>query len=464
MLFRRIESEGIAHYSYIIGDGREAVVIDPRLDCEIYVDDAHFEGYHIHHILETHRHEDFVIGSAALAAQTGAVVWHADSDLDYRYGNAVKDGQKWKIGRLKLEAIHSPGHTPGSMSYLLFDPDGFPWMVFTGDALFAGDVGRVDLSGMDRAPEMAGNLYDTLFNKLLQLSDGVIVCPAHGSGSVCAGDIGERMWTTIGLERRYNPKLQITDRSQFVSQIAQKLEFPPYFRQMEKLNIEGASFRMINPVPLSVREFTGGPQDAVVLDTRMEGAFGASHVPDSLSIWSDGIPSFAGWFLPYDHPILLVNESNNPAQAARRLLRLGYGNIAGFLSGGMLAWHMAGRESSSVKMMTVQSLCSFLDRGEPKWILDVRSEAELENSGRLTGACHIHLTELMARMNEVPRDPTVFIFCGSGLRSMIAASLLKREGWQDLVVVLGGMSGWKSVSCPISKEMTGSVSNMPTLK
>lgn len=450
MLFERIESEGLAHYSYLIGDSKEAAVIDPRIDCGVYIEKTYLEGYHIRHILETHRNEDFVVGSAALSAQTGAVIWHADSQWSYQYGSAAKDGQIWKIGRLKLEAIHSPGHTPGSMSYLLYDPEGAPWMVFVGDALFAGDVGRVDFMGVDRLSEMAGYLYDTLFHKLLPLGDGVIVCPAHGSGSVCASDIGERMWTTIGLERRHNPKLQVSARDEFIALTAKKLEYPPYFRQMEKVNLAGVAFRDTRLPPLSVREFADMAKDAIVLDTRSELAFSAAHVPKALSIWSAGLPSFAGWFLPYGRPLLLVNETNNPATVTEYLRRLGYSNIPGFLSGGMLAWHMAGQESSSVETVTVQSLCSLIDREEAPWILDVRSDAELEHAGRITGAHHIHITNLNDRINEVSREQTVFIFCGSGLRSMIAASLLKRAGWHDLVVVMGGLAGWKSISCPIS--------------
>lgn len=451
MLFKRIQSEGISHNSYLIGDGREAVVIDPRLDCDVYVEEAHLEGFRIRHIFETHRHEDFVLGSAALATRTGAEIWHADSQWEYRYGNAAQDGQTWNIGRLTLKAIHSPGHTPGSMSYLLCDPDEVPWMVFTGDALFAGDVGRVDFMGMDRAPEMAGYLYDTLFGKLLSLGDGVIVCPAHGAGSVCASEIGERMWTTVGLERLHNPKLQVADRDEFITLTARKMEYPPYFRRMEQLNLEGAQFSGSLPLPLSVREFVRMAQDAVVVDTRTEVAFSASHVPGSLSIWSSGLPSFAGWFLPHDRPLLLVNETNNPEQVYRYLLRLGYSNIAGYLAGGMLAWHVAGHEGATVRTVTVQSLCALFDREKTPWLLDVRSDAELEHAGHVTGAYHIHLTELVARMDEVPKDRSVYIFCGSGLRSMIAASLLKRGGWEDLVVVLGGLAGWKSVSCPIRK-------------
>gem|GEM_PF-6042768 len=162
MLFERIESQGLAHYSYLIGDQGEAIVIDPRRDVDVYAQTATRAGMRIAHVLETHRNEDYLIGSLELVARTGAQVWHADGMLDYQYGQPAQDGQTWRIGRLKMRAIHSPGHTLGSMSYLLHDPDGAPWVLFTGDALFAGEVGRVDFLGMDRAPEMAGHLYDTL--------------------------------------------------------------------------------------------------------------------------------------------------------------------------------------------------------------------------------------------------------------------------------------------------------------
>ncbi len=451
MLFKRIESEGLAHYSYIVGDGKEAIVIDPRRDCDVYWKEAHLRGLRICHIVETHRHEDFVVGSTALASKTGAEIWCADEQLPYRYGNPVKDGQTWKVGRLKLKAIHSPGHTLGSMSYLLYDPEGTPWMVFTGDALFAGDVGRVDFMGMDRAAEMAGYLYDTIFDKLLPLGDGVIVCPAHGAGSVCAGDIGERMCTTIGIERLYNPKLQFESRQVFIDGVAVKLDYSPHFRQMEKINLEGASLGNAWPMPLSPDACAKLLPEAVIVDTRLEVGFGAAHVPKALSIWSGGLSSFAGWFLPYDKPIILIHETNDVEHVARQLLRLGYDNIAGYLSGGMLAWQMTGRQTASVDMMSVQSLCALLDAGKTGWLLDVRSDGELEYGGKVTGAWHIHLTELTDRFDEIPVNRTVYIFCGSGLRSMIAASLLKREGFKDIVVVLGGLAGWKSIRCPIGK-------------
>ncbi len=451
MLFERIESEGLAHYSYLIGDGKEAVVIDPRRDCGVYVEKASKAGFRIKYILETHRNEDYVIGSVELAARADAEIWHADDQMDYQYGQPVEDGQVWRVGRLKVEAMHTPGHTPGSMSYLIYDHEGAPWAVFTGDALFAGDVGRVDLLGMDRAEELAEMLYDSIFNKLLPLGDEVLVCPGHGAGSVCGGNIAERVWTTIGLERQLNPKLQYTDREQFVANVAQKLERPPYFRRMEPWNLEGAPIlgSLPVPTPLKPTAFAEAAEDAVVLDTRTELGFSAAHVPDALSIWQGGLASFAGWFLSYDKPILLVNEDADPTPIVRHLIRIGYDDLVGSLSGGLLAWHMSGRESRSIDTVTVQDLCHHLDMEGEAWILDLRSDEELESHGEIAGAHQIHVTQLPDRLDEVPQDETVYIFCGSGLRSMIGASLLRRRGWDKVTVVLGGLAGWHSTTCPL---------------
>ncbi len=239
MLFQRIEVPGLAHYSYIAGDGTEAVVIDPRRDCRIYDRIARSSRMSVRHILETHRNEDYVAGSRELAELTGAEIWHADSELDYSYGSPVRDGQIWEAGSLKVQAIATPGHTPGSMSYLLHDQEGHPWICFTGDCLFAGDAGRVDLMGMDKAEEMAGMLYSSIFSRLLPLGDGVLVCPAHGPGSVCGSGITARTITTMGLERKHNPRLQHDNRRAFIETMVEEQERPPYFRKMEKLNLEG---------------------------------------------------------------------------------------------------------------------------------------------------------------------------------------------------------------------------------
>ncbi len=451
MFFERIESKGLAHYSYLIGDGTKAAVIDPRRDSEIYKKKAQEAGLAIKFILETHRNEDYIIGSNELASQTGAEIWHADSQLDYAYGQSVRDGQIWDIGQLKIRAIHTPGHTEGHMSYLLYDPDGLPWVIFSGDILFAGDVGRVDLLGMNRTEEMAGLLHESIFGKIIPLGDGIIVCPAHGTGSVCGSSISERHLTTIGIERRENPMLQHREKSEFVSRVAKELERPLYFMEMEKRNIEGAPLlgNRPSPLPLRAKEFKQRAESAIVVDTRMELGFSAAHVPGALSIWLGGLASFAGWFLPYDKPIILVNETENPEDSTRHLIRLGYDRIEGYLGGGMLSWHTAGLESHSIPTVTVQGLCQLLDAKKNPFILDVRSREELERKGRITDAAHIHITTLAEHMHEIPKERPVYIFCGSGMRSMIAASLLKRHGWTNLHVVLGGLAGWNSVSCPL---------------
>ncbi|NPV63480.1 MAG: MBL fold metallo-hydrolase [Methanotrichaceae archaeon] len=452
MLFERIVSKGLAHYSYLVGDKDSAVAIDPRRDFEIYIEKAASEGMKIARILETHRNEDYFVGSSALAQATGAEIWHADDQWEYEYGRAAEDGQRWKIGRLEIEALHTPGHTPGSMSYLLRDADGISWILFSGDALFAGDVGRTDLLGRDRAIEMAGLLYESIFSRLFPLGDDVIVCPAHGAGSVCGESIADRLWTAIGIERKHNPRLQVRNKDEFVSnQTKTQPEKPPYFNMMEKVNLEGEPLmeRLPTPNPLSPQKFEALAAGAQVLDTRTELGFSAAHVPGSQFIWADGLASFAGWYLSYDQPILLLTEGNNPEEVVRILIRERYDNIAGYLSGGMLAWHMSGKDSRSLKTVTVQEFCRAIDQSHEAAVLDVRSDEELLRNGRISGAQHIHVTQIPERHKEVSRDQEVYIFCGSGMRSTIAASYLEARGWENLAVILGGLSGWKSVKCPV---------------
>jgi hydroxyacylglutathione hydrolase len=456
MLFERIISAGIAHYSYLVGDKNQALVIDPRRDVDDYIKMAFGAGMRIAYVLETHRNEDYFVGSMELAARTGAEVWHADGQWDYQYGRAVTSSQRWRVGRLEVEALATPGHTPGSMSYLLRDPAGIPWMLFCGDALFAGEVGRIDLLGKNLAAENAGLLYESLFSRILPLGDEVILCPAHGSGSVCGESIAERLWTTVGIEKKHNARLQAKSKEQFVASLLQSQpDRPPYFRRMEKVNLEGRPLLGVLPSsrPLDARSFfdLSETQNAQVLDTRQELAFAAAHVPGSQSIWQDGLASFAGWFLSYDRPILLVGEGNLVENIEVILLRLGFDDIAGFLAGGMLSWHMSGQESQSVRTQTVQEFCRQLDEGEPVWILDVRFEGELAKDGRIEGAQHIPITAIGERLSEVPLDREVSIFCGSGMRSMVAASYLKARGWKRLNVILGGMAGWRSIRCPLKR-------------
>lgn len=428
------------------------MVIDPRRDCGVYPDIAAGEGYRITDIIETHRNEDYLAGSVALAGISGADIWHAESQLGYEYGQPVEDGQEWGLGDMALRAVHTPGHTPGSFSYILHEPAGEPWMLFCGDALFAGEVGRVDLLGADSIPEMARMLHASLFEKLLPAGDGVLLCPAHGYGSVCGSSIADREWTTIGLERRLNPVLRLSDPEAFVVEVGRLLDYPPYFRRMEEMNLAGPAAPPPLPPMVGPEEAAVLARDALVIDTRSELEFNAAHIPGSLSIWAGGLSAFAGWFLPYGQPLLLVADGEEGARdSCRQLTRMGFDSVAGILYGGMLSWHKAGRESEAAGMVTVNELCRMLDSGERLSILDVRSRSELERQGRIPGAIEIELKLLPGRLSEVPGGGTVYIFCGSGLRSTTAASLLQRDGEHDVAVVLGGFAGWSSTTCPIER-------------
>jgi len=453
LLFEKIDTAGLAHYSYIIGDQNEAVVIDPRRDIDVYLNKASKQGYQIKYIFETHRNEDYVIGSFDLAKLTGAQIWHADHNLNYQYGQAVRDQQKFSVGRLKIKAINTPGHTLNSFSYILYDFSKEPLMVFTGDALFAGDTGRVDLMGEDLMDELAHKLYDSIYNKILPLSDSVIMCPAHGSGSVCGHAIAERELTTLGLEKKVNPNLQYENEEEFVENVKEVLERPPYFREMEKLNLTGSSFirglpetEALKPGHFDKKLQSG---DTLVLDIRNELDFAAAHIPNSISIWQEGLASFAGWFIPYDKDLLLMTAGNYPEEAINILRRLGYDRIKGYLKGGMLKWHMSGKKSSYIKTIRVQKLCTLIDQSRDYWLLDIRGEEEIAESGKIKNAHNIHITQLPDNLDKIPTEQPVYIFCGSGLRSTTAASLLLREGFENIHVILGGLAGWSSTTCPI---------------
>ena len=409
MIFERIKSEGLAHLSYFIGSEDEALVIDPRRDCQVYIDLARREGMTIKNIFETHRNEDYVIGSLELKNLTYAEIYHGRG-VDFKYGNFVDEGQGFGFGKLKLTALHTPGHTDESMSYTLADLETGKEqvMVFTGDALFVGDVGRTDLYGPKEASRMASNLYDSIFNKILPLGDEVILCPAHGAGSVCGGAISEREYSTLGLERIQNSILQKTGKEDFVKfKVEEKLEFPPYFEKMEQYNLQGPPLLQCLPVPelLSPEKFKAEMEKgAVVVDTRMPHSFGGAHIKDTYSIWLGGIPSFAGWVLPYDKPILLVLEEKEQLDTAvRYLIRLGYDNVAGLLNGGIAAWYIEALPIDSFNLLSVYDLKDKLEKGEEMVILDVRGDKEWAR-GHINGARHIYVGHREENLDKVPKD------------------------------------------------------------
>ncbi len=457
MLFERIKSAGIAHNSYLIGSGSDAAVIDPRRDCQVYIDQAQQRGLKIKYIFETHRNEDYTIGSIELANITGAEIYHGPG-LDWKYGHTLSDRQEFRIGLLKLTAIPTPGHTDESMSYAVVDlaSGEATVMVFTGDTLFAGDVGRTDLYGLEAAPRLAANLYDSVFHKLLPLGDSVIICPAHGAGSVCGLRIADRDESTIGIERAQNPMLQIRDKNDFIKyKVAEKPERPHYFSQMETYNLEGppllGCFPL--PVPLTPAEFRQEMGlGAVVVDTSEPAAFGGAHIKGAYSIWLEGLPAFAGWVIPYDKPILLVLEDQaHLEKAVTYLIRAGYDWIVGYLRDGTEGWYNAGLPTENLPLLSVHQLKSKLDRGEELLVLDTRGQNEWD-SGHIKGSLHIHVGSLEERLAEVPGDKPVAVICSVGHRAGLGASILLRAGYPAVYNVLGSVRAWAAAGFPLTKE------------
>lgn len=454
MFFKKIKSEGLAHLSYFISSEDEAIVIDPRRDCQVYVDFAFESDMKIKYIFETHRNEDYVIGSLELANLTGAKIYHGKY-LDFKYGNNVKDGDVFYFGSLKLTAIHTPGHTDESMSYLLSDLEFGEEniMVFTGDTLFIGDTGRTDLYGPGDSPRLAGNMYDSIFNKILPLGDRVILCPAHGAGSVCGGAISKREQSTLGIERRRNPLLQVNDKDEFVKlKTSEHHYIPPYFKKMEEYNLEGAPLLYSTYPPyLSPREFKEHFNDgAVILDTREPVSFAGAHIKGSYNIWLEGISSFTGWVLSYQKPILLVMEEKKHLDTVMPyLLRVGFDNIAGYLRGGIESWYNEGFEIEKSGLIDVHGLKDMI-KNDNLTILDVRRDDEWEN-GHIDNAVHIYVGELENRINELQDNRPIAVVCNVGRRASLATSILKRNGFYEVYNVLGSMTAWNNANYEILK-------------
>jgi hydroxyacylglutathione hydrolase len=457
MIFERIKSAGIAHNSYLIGSGSAAAVIDPRRDCQVYVDYAQEKGLRIKYIFETHRNEDYVIGSVELNNITGAGIYHGPG-LHWKYGNTLRDGQQFRMGGLSLTAIHTPGHTDESMSYAIADlsTGEAMVMVFTGDALFVNDVGRTDLYGPREVSRLASNLYDSIFNKLLPLGDGTILCPAHGAGSVCGLHIANRDESTIGIERIQSPVLQIKDKHEFVKyKLAEKPERPHYFRQMEKLNLEGPPLLGCLPLPspLTAAEFRQETdKGAVVVDTSEPAAFGGAHIKGAYSIWLEGLPIFGGWVLPYDKPILLILEDQSHLErAVRYLIRAGYDRIIGYLRDGTEGWYNAGLPTESLPLLSVHQLKDMLDRREELLVLDARGQDEWE-SGHIAGALHIYVGDLEQRLAEIPKGKLIAVICTVGHLAGLGASILLRAGYPSVYNVLGSVRAWVAAGFPVTAD------------
>jgi hydroxyacylglutathione hydrolase len=454
MILERITSEGIAHHSYLVGSGGEAVVIDPRRDIGVYLEMAGKHDLHITRVFETHRNEDYLIGSLELAGATGATIHHGAS-LPFAYGEPVRDGERFRAGSLELRVLETPGHTEESLSFSVSETDSpkRALAVFTGDALFAGDTGRTDLVH-GREEEMAGKLFDSLHRKILPLGEDVILCPAHGAGSVCGARIADRDLSTLGYERAVNSQLHL-DRKAFITyKLAEQHHTPAYFRQMEDWNLRGPpplpKHRFLPPLSVGrVKELAAA--GAWLLDIRLPTSFAGGHIPGSLNVWREGMAGFVGYFLTYDRPIVIIDDFNLELEPVhRQLLRLGLDRVEGYLAGGFFTWARAGEPVRHSGTLSVHELKERL--GDPSvYLLDVRDRSNYDRFGHLPGAHQIYVSELPPVIPTIPRDKEVVTFCDAGYKSSIAASLLLREGFPRVSTVLGSMAAWRAAGFPVER-------------
>lgn len=453
MFLEKVRSEGLAHLSYILGDQGQAAVIDPRRDCRIYMDIAERNGARITYIFETHRNEDYVIGSVELAEYTGATILHGKG-LPFHYGQTVSEGDSFKIGTLLLKVLETPGHTYESISISFADTSFSeePVGVFTGDALFIGDVGRTDFFP-GKEEETSGLLHDSIFKKLLPLGDHVHLYPSHGAGSVCGAGIAAREFSTLGYERRHSRILQLTDRRDFIRHKVQERHYrPPYFQLMEVYNLEGPPPLQClrTPPPHNASQFAEAMEGGMsVLDVRSAEAFAGAYVPGSLAIPLEMVPVFAGYFLDPRQKIgLVVEHQGQVEKAVIYLARIGYDKVSAYLFNGMMEWETKGRRYDNIPTVHVDEVVRRITGKEKFTLLDVRSINEYKYA-HLPGSLHIYVGDLAQNVGKIPRDRPVTTFCGSGQRAIIAASVLKSRGFEQVENCLGSMAACAALGCPL---------------
>ncbi len=461
MHFRTFFVEELSQSSYLIGCEKAGIcaVVDPERIVEPYLRAAGEKGMKITHVLQTHLHADFVAGHRELAEKAGAKVGmskKAGAPFDHL---PLVDGDRFDLGTVRVSVLDTPGHTPESVSFAISDlsrsPE--PWLVFTGDTLFVGDVGRPDLFGADRARELAGSLYDSLEGKLLKLPEGTEVYPAHGAGSLCGKGIAAKLSSTIGFEKKFNLAFAGRTKKDFVDALVAGLPpAPPYFARVSELNRVGPPILgEVGPVPaLSPAAFAEAASrpGAVVLDAREAVAFGSGHVEGSMNVPpGPRFSTWTGWVVPDKATILLVlPEDRRAEEVARSLARVGYDKVSGVLAGGMGAWMQAGRPIVHLPQVSVHELRERLEKGPAPLVLDVRTDEEWR-AGHIAGAVHMPLQRMGGSPARVEPGRPTWVICGTGYRSNIVGSLLQRQGKGEISSVVGGMTAWRNAGFPVEK-------------
>jgi glyoxylase-like metal-dependent hydrolase (beta-lactamase superfamily II)/rhodanese-related sulfurtransferase len=459
MILEQFYLNCLAHASYLIGDEQTgaAAVVDPQRDVDQYLAFAVGHGLRIEHVFLTHFHADFLAGHLELRDRAGAAIYlGAAARAEYAF-TPLGDGDSVSLGRVRLTALETPGHTPESISLLVYDldrSDTTPHAVLTGDTLFVGDVGRPDLRAALgwSANDLGRLLYSSLRDKLLPLPDSSLVYPAHGAGSLCGKAIGRETVSTIGEQRRSNYALQPMSREAFVDLVtADQPDAPDYFtydavlNSRERPTLDQALARQMKPLTiqevlaLSERSESKGAQ---VLDTRDPAAFAAAHLAGSINIGLVGqYATWAGTILSRETPIVIVADPGTETESALRLGRIGFDHVTGYLAGGLQAANVAEATIADTERVSAGVTARRLASDAPPLVVDVRTATERAQK-HIAGSVHIPLNHLMDRLPEIPRDRHVLVHCAGGYRSSIAASLLQRAGYTRVSELAGGLTAW----------------------
>jgi glyoxylase-like metal-dependent hydrolase (beta-lactamase superfamily II)/rhodanese-related sulfurtransferase len=442
---------------------RTAAVIDPQRDIDQYVAFAAEHGLQIRHVLLTHLHADFVAGHLELRDRTGAIVYlGAKAQAEYKF-TPLADGDAIEFGRVRLKALETPGHTPESISILVYDLDrssSEPYAVFTGDTLFVGDVGRPDLRvalGWS-AGELGGLLYDSLRTKLLPLPDASLVYPAHGAGSLCGKALGNETVSTLGEQRQSNYALQPMTKTRFVELVtADQPEAPDYFtydavlNSRERETLDQALKRELTPLSLDdvLNRQAAGAQ---LLDTRDPAEFAAVHLAGSINIGLVGqYATWAGTVLSRERPIVIIADPQREVESATRLGRIGFDHVAGYLEGGLRSLEPRPELTRTTDRLSPALAADRLEASQPPFVLDVRSPGEHE-AGHIAGSVNVPLNRLVEHAATLPRDKPLLVYCAGGYRSSIAASLLESAGFDEVSEIAGGITAWEGAQLPLVRS------------
>ncbi len=454
MFIKQLYTGCLSEAAYYIESNGEAAIIDPLRDIDAYLELATERKATIKYIFETHFHADFVSGHLDLAAATNATIIYGPNTQTSFKVHVAKDEEVFKLGNISFTVLHTPGHTLESSCYLLKNEDGENHAIFTGDTLFVGDVGRPDLAQKTNEltmSDLAGMLYNSLHSKILPLEDDVIMYPAHGAGSSCGKNLGPETYSTIGEQRQNNYALQDQTKEAFIKAVTEGLAQPPqYFPINAKINKEG--YQSLTDIyakglqPLSVESFKQKAKEdnTIILDTRLAANFTEGFVPNSIFIGLEGrFAEWAGSLLSFNNTIVLVTEEGKEKESITRLARVGFEKIEGYLQGGFEAWKNAGEKIDLLIDVEVDELAMDIPYDDNLVIVDVRKEVEYGN-GHIQQAINIPLDEMTdpASLVNLDDNHNIYLHCAGGYRSVIAASLIKRQGIHNIRNIVGG---WKAI-------------------